>query len=114
MIAMLGQKYPKTFCSSGFRQPEVGIVDALYIYIRHFHGSKKRLFDRYREAVNSPVSELHSPDPIWNLIWQNGDSRENFNYADLISAVDSMNCSLEDLRVRLVRIREEGGRDKNL
>jgi hypothetical protein len=37
-----------------------------------------------------------------------------FNYADLISAVDSMNCSLEDLRVRLVRIREEGGRDKNL
>jgi hypothetical protein len=64
MIAMLGQKYPKTFCSSGFRQPEVGIVDALYIYIRHFHGSKKRLFDRYREAVNSPVSELHSPDPF--------------------------------------------------
>jgi hypothetical protein len=32
---------------------------------------------------------------------------EEFKYADLISAVDSMNRSLEDLRVRLVRI---GGR----
>ena len=32
---------------------------------------------------------------------------EKFKYADLISAVDSMNRSLEDLRVRLVRIREE-------
>jgi hypothetical protein len=31
---------------------------------------------------------------------------ENFKYADLISAVDSMNRSLEDLRVRLVRIGE--------
>jgi hypothetical protein len=29
---------------------------------------------------------------------------EEFKYADLISAVDSMNRSLEDLRVRLVRI----------
>jgi hypothetical protein len=32
---------------------------------------------------------------------------EKFKYVDLISAVDSMNRSLEDLRVRLVRIREE-------
>jgi hypothetical protein len=38
---------------------------------------------------------------------------EKFKYADLISAVDSMSRSLEDLRVRLVRIRE-GRRDKNL
>jgi hypothetical protein len=28
MVAMLGQKYLKMFCLSGFRQPEVGIVDA--------------------------------------------------------------------------------------
>jgi hypothetical protein len=32
---------------------------------------------------------------------------EKFKYVDLISAVDSMNRSLEDLRVRLVRIRGE-------
>jgi hypothetical protein len=38
---------------------------------------------------------------------------EKFKYADLMSAVDSMNHSLEDLRVRLVRIRDES-RDKNL
>jgi hypothetical protein len=25
---MVGQKYRKTFCLGGFRQPEVGIVDA--------------------------------------------------------------------------------------
>jgi hypothetical protein len=34
---------------------------------------------------------------------------EKFKYADFISAVDSMNRSLEDLRVRLVRM-EEGRR----
>jgi hypothetical protein len=28
MVAMLGQEYRKTFCLVGFRQPEVGIVDA--------------------------------------------------------------------------------------
>jgi hypothetical protein len=109
MIAMLGQKYPKTFCSSGFRQPEVGIVDAADMN-RHFHGSKKRLSNRYREGVNSRVSELCSPD----LDLAERGFEGKFNHADLISAVDSMNCSLEDLRVRLVRIREEGGRDKNL
>ena len=37
-----------------------------------------------------------------------------FKYADLMSALDSMSRSLEDLRVRLVRIREERPRDKNL
>jgi hypothetical protein len=37
---------------------------------------------------------------------------EEFKYADLISAVDSMERSLEDLRVRLVGIREESRRDK--
>jgi hypothetical protein len=37
---------------------------------------------------------------------------EEFKYADLISAVDSMKRSLEDLRVRLVGIREESRRDK--
>jgi hypothetical protein len=39
---------------------------------------------------------------------------EKFKYADLIGAVDSMTRSLQDLRVRLVRISEEGRRDKNL
>jgi hypothetical protein len=33
---------------------------------------------------------------------------EKFKYADLISAVDAMSRSLEELRVRLVRTREEG------
>jgi hypothetical protein len=37
---------------------------------------------------------------------------EEFKYADLISAVNSMKRSLEDLRVRLVGIREESRRDK--
>jgi hypothetical protein len=37
---------------------------------------------------------------------------EEFKYTDLISAVDSMKRSLEDLRVRLVGIREESRRDK--
>jgi hypothetical protein len=28
IVAMLGQKYGKTFCLGVFQQPEVGIVDA--------------------------------------------------------------------------------------
>jgi hypothetical protein len=40
---------------------------------------------------------------------------ERFEYADLVTAVDYMTCSLEDLRVRLIRIRGEGrSDDKNL
>jgi len=31
---------------------------------------------------------------------------KKFKYADFISAVDSMNRSLEDLRVRLIRMEE--------
>jgi hypothetical protein len=58
MVAMLGQKYHKTFCLGYFRQLEVGIVDAAGN--RHSHGSKKNS-DRYSEAVNSRVSELRSP-----------------------------------------------------
>jgi hypothetical protein len=38
---------------------------------------------------------------------------EKFKYADLISAVDYMTRSLEDLRVRLARTRA-GRRDKSL
>jgi hypothetical protein len=37
---------------------------------------------------------------------------QEFKYADLISAVDSMNRSLEDLRVRLVKIEERVGKRK--
>jgi hypothetical protein len=33
---------------------------------------------------------------------------EKFKYADLVSVVDSMTRSLEELRVRLVRTRERG------
>jgi hypothetical protein len=33
-------------------------------------------------------------------------------YDDLISAVDSMNRSLKDLRVRLVKIKKKGHREK--
>jgi hypothetical protein len=40
MVAMLGQKYHKTFCLGYFRQLEVGIVDAAGN--RHSHGSKKK------------------------------------------------------------------------
>jgi hypothetical protein len=32
---------------------------------------------------------------------------KELRYADLISAVDYLTCSLEDLRLRLFRIREE-------
>jgi hypothetical protein len=39
---------------------------------------------------------------------------EEPKYADLISAVDFMNRSLEDLRVRLVRIEERVVERKNL
>jgi hypothetical protein len=39
---------------------------------------------------------------------------EKFNYADLINAVDYMAGSLEDLRLRLVRIREQSCRGTNL
>jgi hypothetical protein len=40
---------------------------------------------------------------------------ERFEYADLVTAVDYMTCSLEDLRVRLIRMRGEGrSDDKNL
>jgi hypothetical protein len=40
---------------------------------------------------------------------------ERFEYGDLVTAVDYMTCSLEDLRVRLIRIRGEGrSDDKNL
>lgn len=35
-----------------------------------------------------------------------------FEYIDLISAVDSMNRSLKDLRVRLVKIKKKGHREK--
>jgi hypothetical protein len=37
---------------------------------------------------------------------------EKFSYTDLVTAVDYMTGSLEDLRVRLVRVRQ-GRRDKN-
>jgi hypothetical protein len=39
---------------------------------------------------------------------------EKSKYADLISAVDSMNRSLEDLRGRLVRIRKRRRREKSI
>ena len=38
---------------------------------------------------------------------------ETFKYADLISAVDSMNRSLEDLRFRLVRMEESHRGEKS-
>jgi hypothetical protein len=39
---------------------------------------------------------------------------ETFKYADFISAVDFMNRSLEDLRVRLVRIEESRRGEKSI
>jgi len=39
---------------------------------------------------------------------------EKFKYADFISAVDSMNRSLEDLRVRLIRMEESRRGEKSI
>ena len=89
--------------SYGFRQPEVGIADALKsrdpmaANKRGLADAGKLLIHEFRNCVHQINMELD--------LAERG-VEEKFKYADLISAVDSMNRSLEDLRVRLVRMEE--------
>ena len=64
----------------------------------------KRLTHEFRNCVHHVNMELDLAER----------GLEKFKYADLVSAVDAMTRSLEDLRLRLVKIREDGRRDKNL
>jgi hypothetical protein len=61
------------------------------------------LIDEFRNCVHQINMELDLAERGF----------EKFKYADLINTVDYMTCSLEDLRLRLVRIREKGRREKN-
>jgi hypothetical protein len=73
---------------------------------RHFHGSKKNsLTDPEKLLTHEFQNCIHRIHMELDLVERG--LEEKFKYVDLISAVDSMNRSLEDLRVRLVRIREE-------
>jgi hypothetical protein len=97
--------------SYGFRQPEVGIADALKS--RHPMAAKKRgladagtlLIHEFRNCVHRINMELDLA--VWGV-------EEKFKYADFISAVDSMNRSLEDLRTRLVRMEERRIGEKSI
>jgi hypothetical protein len=99
-VAMLGQKYRNTFCLSRFRQPEVGIVDAAEKAIDIPMATKKDgltapeklLIHEFRNCVHRINMELD--------LAERG-LEEKFNCADLVSAVDFMTRSLEELRVRL-------------
>ena len=72
---------------------------------RHSHGCKKKLSDNtgklliheFRNFVHQINMELDQAER---------GLEEKFKYADLISTVDSMTRSLEDLRARLLRIRK--------
>jgi hypothetical protein len=93
---------------SGFRQPEVGIVAAIDTPVALNKNCQtdtaKLLIHEFRNCVHQINMELD--------LAERG-LEEKFKYADLISAVDYMTRSLEDLRVRLARTRERR-RDKNL
>jgi hypothetical protein len=108
MVAMLGQKYRETFSLSGFRQSEVGIIGAIDI---HMPAKKNCLTDKGKLLIHEFRNCVHQINMELDLAER---GLEKFKYADLISAVDSMTCSLEDLRLRLFRIREEDRGDKNL
>jgi hypothetical protein len=95
--------------SYGFRQREVGIVDAS----KHPMAAKrsrpadagKLLIHEFRNCVHQINMELDLAEL---------GVEEKFKYTDLISAVDSMNRSLEDLRVRLVRMEESRRGEKSI
>jgi len=95
--------------SYGFRQPEVGIVDAS----KHPVAAKrsrpadagKLLIHEFRNCIHEINMELDLAEL---------GVEEKFKYADFISAVDSMNRSLEDLRVRLIRMEESRRGEKSI
>jgi hypothetical protein len=90
--------------SYGFRHPEVGIVDA--IKSRHSMAAEKnRLADTGKLLIHEFQNCVHKINMELDLA-ERGLVEETFKYADLISAVDSMNRSLEDLRFRLVGMEE--------
>jgi len=64
---------------------------------RRFDGETRELVHEFQNCVHKINMELDLAE--LGLV-------EEFKYADLISAVDFMNRSLEDLRVRLVRMEE--------
>jgi hypothetical protein len=82
-------------------EPEVGILDASGAsplrQRKTVDDTEKLLLHEFQNCVHKIHMEL---DLVERGLVQ------EFKYADLISAVDSMNRSLEDLRVRLVRIEE--------
>ena len=89
--------------SYGFRQAEVGIADALKS--RHPMAAKKRgLADPGKVLIHEFRNCVHQINMELDLAERGVE--EKFKYADLISAVDSMTRSLEDLRARLVRMEE--------
>ena len=64
---------------------------------RRFDGETRELVHEFQNCVHKINMELDLA--VWGV-------EEKFKYADLISAVDFMNRSLEDLRTRLVRMEE--------
>jgi hypothetical protein len=70
---------------------------------RRRFGDTRKLIHEFRNCVHQINMELDLAER--GLV-------EEPKYADLISAVDSMNRSLEDLRVRLVRMKDV--QEKNL
>ena len=97
--------------SYGFRQPEVGIADALKS--RHPMAAKKsRLADAGKLLIHEFRNCVHQINMELDLAERGVEKK--FKYADLISAVDSMNRSLEDLRVRLIRMEESRRGEKSI
>ncbi len=96
--------------SYGFRQPEVGIADALKS--RHPMAARKsRLADAAKLLIHEFRYCVHQINMELDMAERGVE--EKFKHADLISAVDSMNRSLEDLRV-LVRMEESRRGEKSI
>jgi hypothetical protein len=72
---------------------------------RRRFGDTRKLIHEFRNCVHQINMELDLAER--GLV-------EEPKYVDLISAVDSMNCSLEDLRARLVRMEENRRREKSI
>ena len=71
---------------------------------RRFDGETRKLIHEFQNCVHKINMELDLAE--LGLV-------EEFKYADLISAVDFMNRSLEDLRTRLVRMEERRRGEKS-
>jgi hypothetical protein len=84
-----------------FRQPEV--CDAVDISMAR---KKNRLTDTGKLLIHEFQNCVHRINMELDLAER--ELGRKFEYIDLISAVDSMNRSLKDLRVRLVKIKRRG------